>query len=213
MPSPKKSPKKISKSKSNTKLIEKLNKVNEIPIANVIDNVSTVLDNVKEVVAPNPKKESPYVRFFALILVVISFVVILIFGLIGRQDAQNFYDNFGKGCTFTLELWYFLMSILVSAIGLIFIVLSVKKISTLMLLVLIGFLASTICFNLFLYYFVPLIGTESNTRLLVAGIINIVLLVFMLFFVYNNTNYPWFSYLIIAAIIAINAIGLTVAPV
>jgi hypothetical protein len=207
MPSPKRSPKRSPKQSPVPKKIEddlsESVKLNDTPI------LESPMAAAKEILGPNPVQEIPYLRMIVVFLIIAAFVVVLVLGLSHRQEAQDYYDLNGTGATFILSLWYFLLSIIVVYGGLLFIVLTLKKISLWMFFIAAAFLGLSVLYFLVLYYFVPEVGTNKTTITFVPALLNIIFAALMFTFIYNNSRYPWVSYVFVALFITNFAFGIT----
>jgi hypothetical protein len=153
-------------------------------------------------------KKYPY-KWIAFAFTIISFIIILIMCWIRQYNAEQYYIHYSNGLTFTTSLWYFLISVGITYIGISFIIFTIKNFDKFTLYTVILFLIFNVLYYLFIFFIIPSIYSESNYRVMIFAILNIIATLVLGFAIYKNTNYPYISYIFIIIFLANNALGLT----
>jgi hypothetical protein len=152
-------------------------------------------------------------KWIAFVMTIICFVFILIACWIRQDDANQYYIHYGRGMIFITSLWYFLISVFITYVGISFIIFTTNNFNIYVLLAIMLFLGINVIFNLMIYFFIPSIFSSSNTRVMVVSILNIVASFILGFFIYRNNRYPYISYLFIIMFLVINSFGATLRNV
>ncbi len=174
----------------------------------------SVPESILKEVIPNKSlyhklKEVSTFKWITIIVTVICFIVVFTFGMIKRGDAEQYYIHYGSGCLFIMSLWYFLISVIITYVGFLYIIITTKHMNLWMMFTVIIAVIFNLIFNLLIYYFIPDIDATSNTGVFVVSILSIVLNVFLALFIYNNSKTPIISYIFLILILVINAFGIT----
>lgn len=151
-----------------------------------------------------------YLKLVLVILSIICLVIILSLCWTKQYESEQFYKYNGNGFLFITSLWYFIISVFITYISIIFIILTTKSFNIYMLIALVLFLIINLIFNFFLYYFTPSIFDQSNVKLLVIAILNLIISLVLGIFIFRNSYYPYLSYIFVILIITIASLGINI---
>jgi hypothetical protein len=146
-----------------------------------------------------------YAKWICLILVIVSFGLSLGLGLNGIDNAKQYYNYYGDGCIFIFETWFFLLSVIVTHIGLFLIVLLIDIDRIYKMLIIICVISLTLVGYLLTYKFIPSITDTSSVRTRVISILNIVFISSLFFLISRNSDYSPIAYIFIVFIGIVNA--------
>jgi len=145
-----------------------------------------------------------YARWICLTLVVISFGLSLALGLNGIDNAKQYYTYYGSGSTFIFETWFFLISVIITHLGLFLIVLLIDMDKIYKMLIVICVIALTLVGYLLTYKFIPSVTDTSSARTRVISILNIVFISSLFFLISRTSVYSPIAYIFIVFIGIVN---------
>lgn len=151
-----------------------------------------------------------YAKWICLTLVIISFGLSLALGLNGIDNAKQYYSYYGTGCTFIFENWFFLLSVIITHIGLFLIVLLVDMDKIYKMLIVICVIALTLVGYLLTYKFIPNITDTSSARTRVISILNIAFVSSLFFLISRTSVYSPIAYIFIVFIAIVNGFVSTI---